>query len=73
MANKAKMRFLESKALDSRIQSANTQGSEIWLGYFAGPMLLYMAYYSIAGKEVSGRWCKCISPTGIEQEIQFRK
>lgn len=49
MANKTKMRFLESKALGSRIKSANTQGSEIWLGYFAGPMLLYMAYYSIAG------------------------
>ena len=49
MATKTPMRIFESKALDSKIKSANTQGSEIWLGYFAGPMLLYMAYYSIAG------------------------
>ena len=39
----------KSPKLDSRIRSANTQKSEIWLGYFAAPTLLYMAYYSIAG------------------------
>lgn len=46
---KSRNGLLNSPLLDSRIRSANTQGSEIWLGYFGGPMLLFMAYYSIAG------------------------
>lgn len=46
---KAKMKLFESPKLDSRIHSANTQNSERWLGYFVGPMFLYMMYYSIAG------------------------
>lgn len=41
--------LFSKKFLDSRITSANTQKSEMWLGYFFGPCLLYMAYYSIAG------------------------
>lgn len=49
MATLSKSRLFNSPKLDSRIKSANTKASEIWLGYFAGPMLLYMAYYSIAG------------------------
>ena len=49
MATLSKSKLFNSPKLDSRIQSANTKASEIWLGYFGGPMLLYMAYYSIAG------------------------
>ena len=49
MVSKTKKGLFESKIFDSRIKSANTKASEIWLGYFGGPMLLYMAYYSIAG------------------------
>lgn len=41
--------FFSKKVLDSKITSANTQKSEMWLGYFFGPCLLYMAYYAIAG------------------------
>ena len=49
MANKIKMRLFDSPLLESRIKSANTQKSELLLGYFAGPCLLYMGYYAIAG------------------------
>ena len=49
MVSKTKKSLFESKVFDSRIKSANTQASEIWLGYFGGPMLLFMAYYSVAG------------------------
>lgn len=42
-------KLFRSPKLDSRIQSANTQNSERWLGYFFGPCLLYMCYYGIAG------------------------
>ena len=49
MATLSRSKLFNSPKMDSRIKSANTKASEIWLGYFAGPMLLYMAYYSIAG------------------------
>lgn len=49
MATLSKSKLFNSPKLDSRVKSANTKAGEIWLGYFAGPMLLYMAYYSIAG------------------------
>lgn len=49
MAITKKKGLFESKALDSRISSANTTGSEKALGYFFGPCLVYMAYYAIAG------------------------
>lgn len=41
--------FFSKKLFDSKITSANTQKSEMWLGYFFGPCLLYMAYYAVAG------------------------
>lgn len=49
MANKTKKSLLDSPLLDSRIKSANTQKSEGFLGYFLGPCLVYMMYYSVAG------------------------
>ena len=36
--NTMKMRLFDSPALNSRIKSANTQGSERWWGFFFGPM-----------------------------------
>lgn len=41
--------FNDSPLMNSRIKSANTQKSEGILGYFVGPMLVYMMYYAIAG------------------------
>ena len=49
MASMSALKVFDSPRLDSRVKSANTKISEIWLGYFTGPMLVYMAYYSIAG------------------------
>lgn len=49
MATLSKSKLFNSPKLDSRVKSANTKMGEIWLGYFTGPMLVYMAYYSIAG------------------------
>ena len=45
----AKISLLQSKstALDSRIQSANVQASEKWLGFFAAPALMVMGYYCV--------------------------
>ena len=49
MATLSKSKLFNSPKLDSRVKSANTKMGEIWLGYFTGPMLVYMAYFSIAG------------------------
>ena len=49
MAVLEKSRLFKSPKMESRIKSANTQRSEKLLGYFIGPMLLYMMYYSVAG------------------------
>ncbi len=49
MAALRNSKIFSSPKMDSKIKSANTQPSEIWLGYFAAPTLLYMAYFSIAG------------------------
>lgn len=49
MAALSKSRLFASPKLDSRIKSANTQKSEGILGYFVGPMMVYMMYYAIAG------------------------
>ena len=48
-ATLSKSKLFNSPKLDSRIKSANTKAGEIWMGYFTGPMLVYMAYYSVAG------------------------
>ena len=49
MNESAKGGLMSKKIFDSRIKSANTQGSEKWLGYFFGPCLMYMVYYGVAG------------------------
>lgn len=57
--------LFESKALDSRIHSANTTGSEKALGYFLGPCLVYMAYYSIAGTYLTQFYTDVLGISGI--------
>lgn len=49
MKTKERKQILSGKLFDSRIHSANIQGSEKAMGYFFGPCLVYMAYYAIAG------------------------
>jgi len=49
MATLEKSKFFNSPKLDSRIKSANVQSSERWLGFFTGPMIIYMAYFTMSG------------------------
>ena len=46
--NKEKAGLLASGVFDSRVHSANITGSEKWLGYFIGPMLVSMCYFVTA-------------------------
>ena len=45
MAYLEKSKLFNSPKLDSHIKSANVQKSERRLGFFTGPMLIYMAYF----------------------------
>ncbi len=58
-------KWFSSRMLDSRIQSANTQNSERWLGYFLGPCLLYMTYYGIAGTYLTQFYTDVLHISGI--------
>ena len=58
-------RVFSAPALDSRIKSANTQASEMWLGYFAGPCFVYMVYYAVAGTYLTQFYTDVLGITGI--------
>lgn len=58
-------RIFSSPALESRIKSANTQRSEMWLGYFAGPCFVYMVYFSVAGTYLTQFYTDVLGMTGI--------
>lgn len=58
-------RIFSAPALDSRIHSANTQKSEMWLGYFAGPCFVYMVYYAVAGTYLTQFYTDVLGMTGI--------
>lgn len=57
--------FWNKSFLNSRIRSANTQRSEQWLGYFAGPCLLYMCYYGIAGTYLTQFYTDVLGLAGV--------
>lgn len=65
MAILEKSIFFASPRLDSRIKSANVQKSEQWLGYFASPMLLYMAYYGMSGSYLNQFYVDVLKLGGI--------
>lgn len=58
-------RTFEKKIFNSRVTSANTQKSEMWLGYFAGPCLVYMVYYAIAGSYLTQFYTDVLGLSGI--------
>lgn len=58
-------KIFASKALDSRIKSANTQKSEMWLGYFAGPCFVYMVYYEVAGTYLTQFYTDVLGLSGL--------
>ena len=58
-------RIFSAPALDSRVKSANTQASEMWLGYFAGPCFVYMVYYAVAGTYLTQFYTDVLGITGV--------
>ena len=58
-------RVFSSPRLDSRVHSANTQKSEMWLGYFAGPCFVYMVYFAVAGTYLTQFYTDVLGLAGI--------
>lgn len=58
-------KIFSNKVLNSRITSANTQKSEMWLGYFVGPCFVYMVYYSIAGSYLTQFYTDVLGLSGV--------
>ena len=56
--------IFESKILNSRIHSDDTQKSEQILGYFLGPCLVYMMYTGIAGTYLTQFYTDVLGLTG---------
>lgn len=48
MAVLAKSKFFDSPRLDSKIKSANTTAAERWIGFFASPAIIFMAYITMS-------------------------
>lgn len=65
MAGKTFNKVFESPRMDSRITSANTQHSERALGFFIGPMLVYMVYYGVAGTYLTQFYTDVLQISGI--------
>ena len=65
MAIFEKAKLFNSPKMDSRIKSANVQKSERWLGFFASPMLLYMAYYAMSGTYLNQFYVDVLKIGGI--------
>ena len=49
MAYLEKSKLFGSSKLDSRVKSANTTAAERWLGFFASPAIIFMAYITMSG------------------------
>ena len=65
MAVLERSKLFASPRLDSRIKSANVQKSEQWVGFFASPMLLYMAYYAMSGTYLNQFYVDVLKLGGI--------
>ena len=65
MSSLSNSKLFNSPKLDSRIHSANTQKSEMWLGYFAGPCFVYMVYYAVAGTYLTQFYTDVLGMSGI--------
>lgn len=57
--------IFSSKALNSRITSANTQMSELWMGYMVGPCLVSVAYCCIAGTYLTQFYTDVLGISGL--------
>ncbi|MDO4649802.1 MAG: MFS transporter [Eubacteriales bacterium] len=58
-------KLFSKKIFNSKIESVNTQKSEMWLGYFLGPCMVYMVYYAVAGTYLTQFYTDVLGMSGI--------
>ncbi|OUP81468.1 hypothetical protein B5F07_17355 [Lachnoclostridium sp. An169] len=58
-------KIFSNRIFDSKVTSANTQKSEMWLGYFAGPCLVYLVYYAVAGSYLTQFYTDVLGLSGV--------
>ncbi len=58
-------KLFAGKKFESKITSANTEKKEMWLGYFFGPCLVYMAFYGLAGAYLTQFYTDVLGLSGI--------
>lgn len=61
----SKSKFFASPILNSRIRSANVQNTERWIGFFASPMLIYMAYACMSGSYLNQFYVDVLKLGGV--------
>ncbi|MGN1022718.1 MAG: MFS transporter [Lachnospiraceae bacterium] len=59
------MKIFDHKIFDSRIRSANTERSEKVMGYFVGPMLMYMMYVTLGGSYLTQFYTDVLGIGGV--------
>ena len=65
MAVLERSKLFASPKMDSRIKSANVTGAERGLGYFASPLLIYMAYYTMSGTYLNKFYIDVVKLGGV--------
>lgn len=58
-------KIFSNRIFDSKVTSANTQKSEMWLGYFGGPCLVYLVYYAVAGTYLTQFYTDVLGLSGV--------
>ncbi len=58
-------KIFSNRIFDSKVTSANTQKSEMWLGYFGGPCLVYLVYYAVAGSYLTQFYTDVLGLSGV--------
>lgn len=64
-AEAKKKNFMDAPFFDSRIRSANTTKSEAWLGYFAGPALMFIVYICLGGSYLNQFYTDVLGLSGV--------
>ena len=60
-----KKSLLDAPIFDSRIKSANTTKAESWLGYFAGPALMFIVYICLGGSYLNQFYTDVLGLSGV--------
>lgn len=59
------LKLFSKKGFNSKIKSFNTERKEMWMGYFFGPMFVYVVYYAVAGTYLTQFYTDVLGIKGV--------